>query len=347
MSYRDKYTWQPEAVEPVGNSLYWLIERKHPYGCQNAQYYVAGHSPNIVWVDDPIEATRFQSEDAGKNNAYLCVSSTEAMNSNVRVCEHMDMAGPLPENICECKEVGKTLAAPQASAPAEQPKCKTCGGSGLVNIMTTNEGPDSQFEDVDCPRCDASGIESAAPAETDLDALVARLKQGASISRDRNINLDYAKVADQAAQAITDLRAKLDAGQCRVELLESDMKSGTYETLYAQQAARITRLEAKNAGVVSAAPLAHARSCGMTGTQTTNAHEECSCCLKERIAVQTEQTMHAAWRKRAEEAEAANEEARELLRNVVNLIEAHGSAAWVNDPVTKACRAFLDKGATP
>ena len=58
---------------------------------------------------------------------------------------------------------------------------------------------------------------------------------------------NYRIAHEQQAATIADLRAQLDASQCRVELLESDMKSGTYETLYAQQAARITRLEAENA----------------------------------------------------------------------------------------------------
>lgn len=57
---------------------------------------------------------------------------------------------------------------------------------------------------------------------------------------------NYRIAHEQQAATIADLRAQLDASQCRVELLESDMKSGTYETLYAQQAARITRLEAAN-----------------------------------------------------------------------------------------------------
>lgn len=33
--------------------------------------------------------------------------------------------------------------------------------------------------------------------------------------------------------------------------------------------------------------------------------QSCTCCFKWRVALQTEQTMSAAWRKRAEEAEAA------------------------------------------
>jgi hypothetical protein len=39
--------------------------------------------------------------------------------------------------------------------------------------------------------------------------------------------------------------------------------------------------------------------------RTPNSDDDCTCGLRWRIALQTEQTMHAAWRKRAEEAEAA------------------------------------------
>lgn len=38
-----------------------------------------------------------------------------------------------------------------------------------------------------------------------------------------------------------------------------------------------------------------------------NSERECTCGLEWRIRLQTEQTMHAAWRKRAEEAETAND----------------------------------------
>lgn len=46
---------------------------------------------------------------------------------------------------------------------------------------------------------------------------------------------------------------------------------------------------------------AHARSCPNVGLPHTDG---CTCGLKQRIALSTEKTMHAAWRKRAEEAEA-------------------------------------------
>jgi DNA repair exonuclease SbcCD ATPase subunit len=41
------------------------------------------------------------------------------------------------------------------------------------------------------------------------DELIAMLSQGASISRERNLNLDFAKVADAAANAIQELQAEL------------------------------------------------------------------------------------------------------------------------------------------
>jgi hypothetical protein len=48
-------------------------------------------------------------------------------------------------------------------------------------------------------------------------------------------------------------------------------------------------------------PLTHTRSCPML---TPLSDERCTCGLEYRIALATEQEMHAAWRKRAEEAEA-------------------------------------------
>jgi hypothetical protein len=58
-----------------------------------------------------------------------------------------------------------------------------------------------------------------------MSDLVKRLRAGAGISRDRNINLDYAKVADEAADRIeelerenADLRMQLDAS-CNAEEL--------------------------------------------------------------------------------------------------------------------------------
>lgn len=45
--------------------------------------------------------------------------------------------------------------------------------------------------------------------------------------------------------------------------------------------------------------MTHSMNCGYYDSE-----QGCTCCLNERIALQTEQTMHMAWRKRAEEAES-------------------------------------------
>ena len=50
--------------------------------------------------------------------------------------------------------------------------------------------------------------------------------------------------------------------------------------------------------------LAHGMNCPALNPCS---ERECTCGLEWRIRLQTEQTMHAAWRKRAEEAEAAND----------------------------------------
>jgi hypothetical protein len=52
----------------------------------------------------------------------------------------------------------------------------------------------------DCPECKAR--EAKPPLSAERAALIRLLKQGASISRDRNINLDFAKVAEQAADML-------------------------------------------------------------------------------------------------------------------------------------------------
>jgi hypothetical protein len=45
----------------------------------------------------------------------------------------------------------------------------------------------------------------------------------------------------------------------------------------------------------------------------------CTCCFKERVALSTEQTMHAAWRKRAEQAERERDKAGAALEPVANM----------------------------
>lgn len=52
---------------------------------------------------------------------------------------------------------------------------------------------------------------------------------------------------------------------------------------------------------------------GMNCAYRADSDEPCTCGLVLRIALQTEQTMHAAWRKRAEEAERQNADLREAL----------------------------------
>ena len=53
--------------------------------------------------------------------------------------------------------------------------------------------------------------------------------------------------------------------------------------------------------------IGHTRSCATWDGSTDQL--ACTCCLQVRIALSTEQTMHAAWRKRAEEAEAERDAA--------------------------------------
>lgn len=50
--------------------------------------------------------------------------------------------------------------------------------------------------------------------------------------------------------------------------------------------------------------LAHGRNCPALGGSFPGIADDCTCGLIYRQQLQTEQTMHAAWRKRAEEAEA-------------------------------------------
>ena len=71
-----------------------------------------------------------------------------------------------------------------------------------------------------------------------------------------------------------------------------------------------------NGGTEMTDDLTHTRSCSIWDIESG-----CTCCLAERrriveleAALGTEQTMHAAWRKRAEEAEAAMMTPNEKLR---------------------------------
>lgn len=65
--------------------------------------------------------------------------------------------------------------------------------------------------------------------------------------------------------------------------------------------------------VETAAQLTHTRSCPAL---TPGNDERCTCGLQWRIALQTEQTMHAAWRKRAEEAELDLTQVQKELREL-------------------------------
>ena len=63
----------------------------------------------------------------------------------------------------------------------------------------------------------------------------------------------------------------------------------------------------------------HTRSCpalGLSEPRGPGTSEDCTCCLRWKIALQTEQTMHVAWRKRAEEAEAENADIKNELSHM-------------------------------
>lgn len=84
--------------------------------------------------------------------------------------------------------------------------------------------------------------------------------------------------------------------------------------------AKVRELELERAAIKSPdlrkEKLRHEMNCAAWHSehgQEINA-EDCTCGLKFRIHVQTEQTLHAAWRKRAEEAEAGVSELEQALR---------------------------------
>ena len=65
---------------------------------------------------------------------------------------------------------------------------------------------------------------------SDYAELVGRLKQGASISRSRNLNLDYAKVADEAADAIKALVQEMDAlKRVHDDIMQAIDECGSYK----------------------------------------------------------------------------------------------------------------------
>lgn len=69
--------------------------------------------------------------------------------------------------------------------------------------------------------------------------------------------------------------------------------------------------------------LQHSMNCGATGFDGYDAGE-CTCGLQWRISLQTEQTMHAAWRKRATEAEARITSLEIAANVLIDYCEAHG-----------------------
>ena len=72
-------------------------------------------------------------------------------------------------------------------------------------------------------------------------ALIDLLRQGAQISRDRGINLDYAKVADQAADALAALKAENEAIKGTFESYSTIVND--HASTIRQQAERIAELE--------------------------------------------------------------------------------------------------------
>lgn len=88
--------------------------------------------------------------------------------------------------------------------------------------------------------------------------------------------------------------------------------------------------------------LQHTRSCA----NLANRDESCTCGLNWRVDLQTEREMHAAWRKRAEQAEAAGirqtARARELalkLDEGLALVVAspEGADIYLGDLITMGC----------
>lgn len=117
------------------------------------------------------------------------------------------------------------------------------------------------------------------------------------------------------------LRLALEASQHLLETIhrlnthgsvrEHDWEEGGVGDLIANRISE-NRYALRSLAVAQAKPdceeMTHTRSCGYFDDEVG-----CTCCLKERIALSTEQTMHRAWRKRAEEAEAALASAQAVL----------------------------------
>ena len=92
--------------------------------------------------------------------------------------------------------------------------------------------------------CEAEGVRSTGDLYGAASQAIADLR--AEVERNRakaeKAVTSFHQWIDTEDEAITDLRAQLEVSQCRVELLEADMKSGDYETLYAQQAETIKEM---------------------------------------------------------------------------------------------------------
>ncbi len=65
---------------------------------------------------------------------------------------------------------------------------------------------------------------------------------------------------------------------------------------------------------------------GMNCACLSGEHEHCTCGYEWRVKLQTEQTMHAAWRKRAEEAEAENLRLTEQVSSLLDTASAYKAA---------------------
>lgn len=74
---------------------------------------------------------------------------------------------------------------------------------------------------------------------------------------------------------------------------------------------------------------------------------DCTCGLQYRIALQTEQEMHNAWRKRAEEAEASILILREALRFVVEREDFTFAECSLAEEIVRRSKDALDRAVQP
>ena len=99
-----------------------------------------------------------------------------------------------------------------------------------------------------------------------MSDLVKRLRNGAAISRDRNIHLDYAKIADEAADRIKELerelaeaRAAVAEQKARIDALMVGCEGGTTTVIQRLEALddEIERLKAENSKLRAALAIVH------------------------------------------------------------------------------------------